>query len=69
VTFAATYLDETETAVPISLMFARACPQVAVAAYASRCFAYASVSALVVTVTTWDASGSAADCKFLVEAG
>lgn len=64
VTYAATYNDETGTAVSTNLLAAHVSPQSASARHAT----WAISSNRIVTVYMWDAAGAAADASFLLSA-
>lgn len=64
VTYDATYVDETDTAVSTSLLAASATPQGSTARFATCAIG----SSRIVTVYVFDAAGSAADASFLMMA-
>lgn len=64
VTYAASYNDETGTAVATNLLGAAVSPQ----SSSSRHATWAIGSSRIVTVYMWDASGTAADASFLLQA-
>jgi hypothetical protein len=64
VTYDATYVDETDTAVSTALYGALICPMIA----SSRHATFTITSSRIINVYMWDAAGAAADASFLVAA-
>jgi hypothetical protein len=64
VTYAATYVDETNTAVSTALLGALVCPM----SSSSRHATFTISSSRIINVFMWDAAGVAADASFLVAA-